>query len=162
MWGMSSRFWFNLGYLALAATVIWPLAAYARGRRLAILPTARLGKCQLLFIVFLWWIVIGNLSRTVPFQEQRLITEGVIHVNACLCTLLALLLPKEDHLAGVDAEPDYKVLARTLLAWGVLLAALVVAAEFGVVRAMWGDEFAGHAAKHIRFGPNATIETGPR
>jgi hypothetical protein len=162
MWGLSSRFWFNTGYLALAVTVIWPLVAYARGRRLAVLPTSTLGKCQLLFIVFLWWIVIGNLSRTVPFQEQRLITEGVIHVNACLCTLLALLLPTEDRLAGVDAEPDYGALARNLLAWGVLLAALAIAGEFGVVRAIWGDTFAGHAARHIRFGPNATIETGPR
>ena len=49
---------------------------------------------------FLWWIIVGNLSRTVPFAEQRLITEGVIHLNACLCTLLALLLPSRQWLAG--------------------------------------------------------------
>ena len=114
------------------------------------------------FIVFLWWIVLGNLSRLYPFPEQRLVTEGTIHLNACLCTLLALLLPARDRLAGVETEPDYRTLARSLFAWGLLLAALVVAAEFGVVRALWGDTFAGHAAKHIRFGPNKTIETGPR
>ena len=36
--------------------------------------------------------VIGNLSRYLPFDPQRLITEGVIHINACLCTLLVLAL----------------------------------------------------------------------
>ncbi len=56
--------------------------------KLPLLPASRLGKGQLFFIVFLWWIVLGNLSRTVPFAEQRLVTEGTIHLNACLCTLL--------------------------------------------------------------------------
>lgn len=40
---------------------------------------------------------------------------------------------------------------------GSVLAVAVVLAEYGTVRGLWGDTFAGHAAKHIRFGPNATI-----
>jgi hypothetical protein len=162
LWGYSSHFWFNLAYAALAITILWPLVATYRGRVLPVLPSSRLGKGQLFFIVFLWWIVLGNLARTVPFQEQRLITEGVIHINACLCTLLALLLPCPDRTAGTDPEPNYRGLLRSLMAWGMLLAALVVLGEFAVVRAMWGDGFAGYAAKHIRFGPNSTVETGPR
>ncbi|HEX3725012.1 MAG TPA: hypothetical protein VHV08_02165, partial [Pirellulales bacterium] len=75
MWGHSSYFWFNLGYLALAIAIAWPLVAFYRGRQLAVLPASPLGKGQLFFVVFLWWIVIGNLARTVPFAEQRLITE---------------------------------------------------------------------------------------
>ena len=31
-----------------------------------------------------------------------------------------------------------------------------VLADWGIVRALFGDQFAGHANKHIRFGPNAT------
>ena len=86
-----------------------------------------------------------------------MITEGVIHLNACLCTLLALLLPGTTRLAAVEFEPNYRGLARRAAAWAVVGAALVVAGEFATVRAMWGDTFAGHARQHIRFGPNATI-----
>lgn len=160
LWGYSAYTWFYLAYIALAVTIAWPLVAYYRGREMAVLPESRLGKGQLLFVVFLWWIVLGNLSRTVPFHEQRLITEGVIHVNACLCTLLALLLPRSDRLAGVAEMPKLKEFVRTTAALAVVLAALVVLGEFALVRGLWGDTFAGHAGKHVRFGPNAT--TGER
>lgn len=36
-------------------------------------------------------------------------------------------------------------------------AVLVVAGESGLVRGLWGDTFARHGGKHIRFGPDATI-----
>jgi hypothetical protein len=160
LWGYSAYTWFYLAYIALAVTIAWPLVAYYRGREMAVLPESRLGKGQLFFVVFLWWIVLGNLSRTVPFHEQRLITEGVIHINACLCTLLALLLPRGDRLAGVAELPKLKELVRTTAALAVVLAALVVLGEFALVRGLWGDTFAGHGGKHIRFGRNAT--TGER
>ncbi len=31
---------------------------------------------SVLYVIFLWWVVVGNLSRVLPFQPQRLITEG--------------------------------------------------------------------------------------
>jgi hypothetical protein len=158
LWGISSLNWFRLAYLALGVTIVLPLVAYCRGRELPILPASRLGKGQLFFVVFLWWIILGNLSRTVPFREQRLITEGVIHVNACLCTLLALLLPSRERTAGVNPEPLYRVLLARAVTSAVLIAATVIACEYGLVRAMWGDTFAGHSNLHIRFGPDATTD----
>jgi hypothetical protein len=158
MWGWSSTTWFNLAYLALAIAVAVPLVAYYRGREVAVLPASPLGKGQLFFIVFLWWIVIGNLSRTVPFAEQRLITEGLIHVNACLCTLLALLLPSSLRSAGVQPMPNVRQLVKLTALTAAIGAVLVVAGEFALVRGLWGDTFAGHAGKHIRFGPDATID----
>jgi len=158
MWGHSAYTWFNLAYLALAVTVAWPLVAYFRGRQLDVLPGSRLGKGQLFFVIFLWWIIMGNLARTVPFYEQRLITEGVIHLNACLCTLLALLLPCRDRVAGEDAPPDYPLLLQKTIAAGLLATVLVVICEYGLVRALWGDTPAGYASLHIRFGPNATLD----
>jgi hypothetical protein len=158
LWGVSTYSWFSVAYLALAIVVALPLWAYYRGREIAVLPASRLGKGQLFFIIFLWWIVLGNLSRTVPFAEQRLITEGVIHINACLCTLLALLLPSRERTAGADASfSDSGLLRKTAIA-GAIAAAVVVAGEFTLVRAMWGDTFAGQANLHIRFGPNATLD----
>ncbi len=156
LWGISTRVWFDLAYLALAAAVAWPVMAYYRGRSVAILPESRLGKAQLFFVVFLWWIVIGNLARTVPFAEQRLITEGVIHLNACLCTLLAILLPSR--AAQPEPMPELSRALRKLAVTGLVGAVLVVGGEFALVRALWGDTFAGHAGKHIRFGPDRTID----
>jgi hypothetical protein len=156
LWGHSADFWFHLGYAALAIAVAWPLWSWYRGRTLAILPASNLGKSQLLFVTFLWWIVIGNLARSVPFPEQRLITEGVIHLNACLCTLLAVLLP--GRAAGDDPLPDFGEKFARLIAGGLLVAVLAAAAEYGLVRSLWGDTFAGHANLHIRFGPDATLD----
>ena len=100
LYGIATSTWFNAAYAILALAVAIPVVAYSRGRQFDILPSSRLGKAQLLYVVFLWWMVLGNLMRTVPFAEQRLITEGVIHVNACLCTLLALLLPSRERTVG--------------------------------------------------------------
>jgi hypothetical protein len=157
MWGISTVAWFNLAYLALAVTVALPLVAYARGRELAILPATALGKGQLFFIVFLWWIVIGNLSRYAPFAEARLTTEGTIHINACLCTLFALLLPHTARVAGWQAAQPWREFLKLTAVSVAVGAVLVVAGEFALIRGLYGDSFAGHANKHIRFGPEATI-----
>jgi hypothetical protein len=158
LWGLPTTTWFNIAYIALAIVIASPLVAYYRGCEIAILPESRLGKGQLFFIAFLWWIVLGNLARTVPFAEQRLITEGVIHINACLCTLLAIFLPsRERMIEAIELCTWQGMLKRTALA-GLLAAVVVVASEFAIVRSTWGDTFVGHASLHIRFGPNATLD----
>ena len=49
--------------------------------------------------------------------------------------------------------------------WGRLVIAgltatlVAVLVDWAVVRAIYGDKFAGHAGLHIRFGPNATIHS---
>jgi hypothetical protein len=58
----------------------------------------------------------------------------------------------------VDFAPNYTGLLEKTVAVGVVATALVVAGEFALVRAMWGDTFAGQAGLHIRFGPNATLD----
>ena len=90
-------------------------------RRLALIPESRLGKAQLLYLVFLWWVVIGNLMRAIPpFQEQRLITEGVIHLVAVLCTLFALLWPRPLDLPDMDATiAGRMILTITLITIGI-------------------------------------------
>ena len=156
MYGLSAVTWFHLAYAALALVVILPLVAMYRGRRIAAVPANWLGRGQILFLVLLWWIVIGNLSRYLPFNEQRLITEGVIHLNACLVTLLALLLPRVDVLAPQRPLPDFRVwLARTL-SYGIVAIVLIVFAQATTTRAVWGTEHPGHAGVHVRFGPDNT------
>jgi hypothetical protein len=89
--GISAENWFALAYLALALTVV---ALFRRHRRqpLEFIPPSTMGKAQLLYLVFLWWVVIGNFERSVvAFAPQRLITEGVIFLNALVSTLVLLI-----------------------------------------------------------------------
>lgn len=93
-YGLDAYTWFSLAYMALAAVVLLLLRAHLQ-HPLAIVPSSLLGRAQLLFAVLLWWIVLGNLSRVLPFKPERLVTEGVIHLNACAVTLLVLVSPRE-------------------------------------------------------------------
>jgi len=156
MYGLTTKTWFNLAYLLLAGLICWTIWFHSHRRPVPLIPSSALGRAQLLFVLFLWWIVIGNLMRTTPFQEQRLITEGVIHFNTVLATLLALLLPHPAVQAAFSAARDYGKLATRTVAMVLIGFAVVVVAESWLVRAMWGEEFVGHAGLHIRFGPAAT------
>jgi hypothetical protein len=159
LYGFLAETWFNLAFLALSAAFMVLLWRHSR-RRIALVPVSPLGKAQLLYLALLWCVVIGNLERAlVSFAPQRLITEGVIHVNALLCTVIALAWasnPEDTRMPpAVNAPPR----ARFIAAVGLVAALLSVAADWGIVRAIYGNQFAGHASLHIRFGPRATAHT---
>jgi hypothetical protein len=158
MVGVSAATWFDLGYVLLALTLLALLRRQSR-KPLEIVPSTALGRGQILYVVLLWWLVVGNFERAlVAFTPQRLVTEGVIFVVALVCTLLLLsgsppwrtekLLP-----SGESRRPR---LTRTIEA-GLLATAVSIVADWAIVRGIYGDRFAGHAGKHIRFGPDATI-----
>ncbi len=89
-------------------------------------------------------------------------TEGVIYVVALICSLL--LLAGTPSPSGAEPSIERGVgpgLARTIVA-GLLAAALSIVIDWAVVRAIYGDRFAGYASKHIRFGPDATIHRPDR
>jgi hypothetical protein len=106
-------------------------------------------------------MVAGNFERAVVgFADQRLITEGVIHVNAVICALILLLAsPSRDE---ASLSPALETHARPIR-WARLIASCVAAsllaivADWAIVRSIYGDRFAGHASLHIRFGPRATV-----
>ncbi len=154
--GLSADAWFNLAYLALAGAFLALVAAHRR-RPLPLLPTAWLGRGQLLYLVFLWWMVVGNFERAlVSFAPQRLVTEGVIFLNAVLCTVGVLAGGSGgEREPAPSAIPWPRLVAKTLTV-GLLAAALSVVADWAIVRGIYGDRFAGYASKHIRFGPDAT------
>ena len=77
--------WFELFYIGLGIACVWLLSVHFR-EPLAFIPTSWLGKGQLLFLVFIWWVVIFNFERAlVGFSPHRLVTEGVITLNAIIC-----------------------------------------------------------------------------
>jgi hypothetical protein len=154
--GWSPDAWFNLAYLALAAVVIVALAVHLR-RPLALIPASDAGKAQLLYLVFLWWMVTGNFERAVVgFAPQRLVTEGVIHFNAVVCSLLVLLCAPTAPVSFAAPSGLAPGALRRVIALGLLGTILSLAADWAATRAVWGNQFAGHAALHIRFGSNAT------
>jgi hypothetical protein len=156
LYHVPAEVWFDFGYGIMAAVVLVLLRLHQR-RRLPFIPVDPLGQGQLLYLVFLWWMVIGNFERAlVGFAPQRLVTEGVIHVNAALCTLLVLAAPSLCAQALPGTRSDTSRLIRRVAALGVVGFALSVMADWALVRGVYGDQFAGEGRLHIRFGPNAT------
>jgi hypothetical protein len=85
--------WFNIVWWT-AATVAGLMLVAHRRQPLDIVPATWTGKGQLIYIVFLWLVVVGNLNRTIPgFSNGRMVTEWVLFMNASLATLLIALLP---------------------------------------------------------------------
>ena len=120
-------------------------------------PADWLGKGQLLYLVFLWWMVIGNFDRAqVAFAPQRLVTEGLIHLNAVICTAMVLMCARGAVPLSFEVVKDYRPLIRRAVVMGAARLAVSVLLQWGIVRAVYGDQFAGYSGKHIRFGPSAT------
>ncbi len=158
MAGLSAQVWFDLAYVALSLAVVWLLIRHWRAP-LPFIPASWLGKGQLLYLVFLWLMVAGNFERAVvSFASTRLITEGVIFLNATVCTLILLLsLPKQS--APVESKFEFTPLIKKAVAIGAIVTLLSTVAEWGITRAIYGNEFAGGGKRQIRFGAEATATT---
>jgi len=163
LYGLPPLGWFNVGFAFLAGAVIVLLIRHLH-RPLPLLPVAWLGRGQWLYLLFLWFMVAGNWERAlVSFAPQRLVTEGIIHLNAVLCTLLLLLTaPAQPAAPPTHPAASYTPEVRRLALAGIVAALLSVTLDWAIVRAIYGDRFAGHAGLNIRFGPNATAIEKPK
>jgi hypothetical protein len=118
----------------------------------------------MLYLVLLWWMVVGNFTRAlVHFGQERIVTEGVITMNALVCTLMAILWARRSvqpatepmaHTGVTGEEVSGRIRRSALAALATLAVSLLVC--WGAVRALYGDTFAGYAGHHIRFGPHQT------
>jgi hypothetical protein len=160
MAGLSAWAWFNWGYAALAVALVVLWMRHSR-RPLAVVPPTWSGKGQILYLGLLWWLVAGNFERAlVAFRPERLVTEGVLYLVALACTLVLLLAPGQTGEltkleAGTPAARGRSRLAATV-AVGLIAATLSILADWAIVRAIYGDRFAGHAGLHTRFRTTAT------
>lgn len=160
MYGLTAESWFDLGF-AFATVALFALMMRHDRRPIAVVPEDALGRGQALFLMLLAMVVVGNFGKAVvKFTDQRLITEGVIYANAVACTLILLLASpaRGEAASGVAPVPSATLPVRwvRLIAAGVAASLLAIAVDWAVVRAIYGDRFAGHANLHIRFGPDAT------
>ena len=146
--------WFEVFYIGLGIACVWLLSVHFR-EPLAFIPTSWLGKGQLLYFVFLWWVVIFNFERAlVGFSPHRLVTEGVIILNAIFCTVLMGLgplgVPKQT--AGLFSFTPW--VWATLL-WGGVVLVGTSFVFWGMKHLLYGKGHAPGASLHIRFGPDS-------
>jgi hypothetical protein len=151
--------WFNLIFLLFTICTVTLLVIHLR-RPLAPAPATWLGRGQLLFLMFLWTMTIGNFERVVvAFQEQRLATEGTIFVNALLATFLILTLPTA--VTELRTEPStYGPLVRKVMLGGLVLWMTCALAFTGLYHAVYGNQKDGWGG-NVRFGPNADWRVRP-
>lgn len=157
---LSAFGWFNLIFGFAAAAMIILMSIHTR-RKIAVVPDEWLGRGQLLFFLLLWTFAIGNFGKALSgFGEQRLLTEGVVLVNAVLAMLMILLLPRNDaEVATASTGPSRSLLGAVLFV--VVAAAAIPPLEVFAVRSVYGDAYAGARGKNFRFGPKANWKHGP-
>ena len=158
--------------------IVWWTAAAVGGvlllmhqrRRLDIVPDTWTGKGQLIYVVFLWLMVIGNLARAIPgFSNGRMVTEWVLFMNASLATLLIVALPRK--MQQVTTERDRQQRATTASRGHRsprpgcvgLAAVTVLMCVYGYLTlAMYQPHLEGKPwANHRRFGPEAKWHIDP-
>lgn len=162
---LSAETWFNLTFAAVAVVVVALLAVHLK-RPLSLIPPTGLGKGQLFYLVLLWAIVIGNFERALTgFHEQRLLTEWIIILNALVCTALILALPRESDRSTIAETIHWRTGIARAVTLGALASFAFVFANFGIIRAAYGDAYAGHAGRdgkgQMRFGPDAEWRIRP-
>lgn len=162
---LSPSAWHTLVYIGIFVAFVYLMNRHSR-YRIEVVPASWLGKGQLLYLALLWWMVVGNFERALPqFSAQRLLTEGVITVNAVIVSILILTLPRRDEqVQSAPGQPFGRLLATAALV-GCAGAITAVAVQTATVRAVYGDAFAGHAGRdgnpQLRFGPNAEWRIHP-
>jgi hypothetical protein len=151
--------WFDMAYLALGAAAVCLLYLHLR-RGMPLVPSTWLGKAQLLFLVYLWSQVMINFTHTLPrFNQQRLVTEWFIAINASFCTILmaaGTFAQFSRRSEGRIADSSYLPWIRRTVAAGLLGAVVVTFASWGLKLALFGYSPVPYSTVHIRFGPDNT------
>lgn len=158
---LSAWTWFTLMWLAFTAVTVWVLARH-RKQPVALFPASWLGKGQLFYLVFLWLIVVANFTKAVvAFHDSRIATEGMVMVNAFLCTALLLGFARPRDETPQIQMADYAALTRQAVLWNCafLLGAMVF--YTAGIRALYGDKFVGWGGNNVRFGEKADWSVKP-
>ena len=159
IYGIPAWVWHEAAWVAAGIALYLLLRAHRR-QPLAVVPETWLGIGQGLFLALLWAMVLGNLLREITaFTPQRLVTEGVIHLNTLICTVGILReRPGELKIAVGPGLPERGIMKFVIV--GIGSAILCVVFCWGITRSIYGDRPAGYSSLHIRFGPHANSPIG--
>lgn len=158
---LSALGWFNLFFAVATLAYMGAIVRHFR-RPIELWSGSWLARGELLYLVLLWVFVGGNMARALPdFAQGRLLTEGVILVNAILVSLLVLVVPRT-----IDEVP-----LREGASWGrslggalvltLLMLAAVPSLEYWSLRRVYASAPSGQRGLDFRFGPNANWKREP-
>ncbi|QMW03930.1 hypothetical protein [Spirosoma foliorum] len=155
--------WFKLTWLLLLTLFIILIRRHFR-EPIALVPSSWLGKGQLIFLILLWFMVVGNFERAlVNWHPSRLLTEWIITFNAILATLLVLTVPTEKAPVVAQVPDSYDRLYKQT--WIRAATALTVSALFFWLtnRAIYHypENEKLDSSLHLRFGPEADWRARP-
>jgi hypothetical protein len=159
---MAPLHWFQLVWWTATVTGAILMLLHLR-RPLDIVPMTWLGKGQLIYALFLWMVVIGNLMRAIPgFTDGRMVTEWVIFMNASLATLLIVALPRRALSSdSCKTRPEWPSLGGIWIR-GLCATTLLMCAYAYLTLTMYQEHIDGKPwANHRRFGPDATWRVQP-
>ena len=159
---LSPNTWFRVVWYSATAAGTILLLVHLR-RQLDIIPTSWIGKGQLLFVLFLWLMVIGNLMRAIPgFDDNRMGTEWIIFMNACVVTLLAGLLPRPSTVQPTAQNCFQWPALKVTWIRGLILASVLMSAYGFITLTIYQEHLEGsNWANHKRFGPEAVWRVKP-
>ena len=159
---LTSLNWFRIVWWTATAACVGLMFMHQR-RRLEIVPTSWIGKGQLIYVLFLWMMVIGNLMRAIPgYSDNRMITEWVLFMNASLSTMLIIALPGKPLAESTwQRRPAWPSLPATW-AGGLFVVSALMCAFAWTTLAIYQEDLEGKGwANHRRFGPDAVWRTKP-
>lgn len=161
---LSPDAWYNVTWL-----ILFIMAAAVVRRHLleplAIVPKSWLGKGQLVFLILLWVMVMGNFDRAlVDWSAQRLLTEWVVMVNAIVATALVLMAPFENETIRVRSRQSFAVYHKRAWLWA--FGTLMLAVPIFLVTNRWVYQYPSYekldkVTNQTRFGPEASWRAKP-
>ena len=146
-------FWLHVAYGVLALSLLIPWIRHVRSP-LPLVPVSAFGKGQWVFLALLWIVVIVSLLSSLPFDSMRGMTDGLVYMDACVCTLFMLWAsPGQGAPAPVPMDPQRmrRVLLSSTVVW-LLIAVLMILVSSGLILYLLDAPTYGH---YFRFGPNA-------
>ena len=158
---LSAWTWFTLMWLGFTACTVWVLVRH-RKQPVSLVASAWLGKGQLLYLMFLWLIVIANFTKAVvAFSDGRIATEGMVMVNALICTVLILGYARPQDETPAIREANFGRLTRQSAALLCILLVATVTIYTTGIRALYGNQWTGWGGNNLRFGANADWRAKP-
>jgi hypothetical protein len=161
---LDSATWFQLAWWAGALSFTALMIVHVYRKRLDVVPPTWLGKGQLIFILLLWIMVIGNFERALPgFQQGRLVTEWAIFINASIATFLVVFLPVSGTLpVAVSVPTSYRTLLGRTWIKGFIAAAILMSLYAWTIMGVYGEKTVFYPDyAHKRWGPEASWRIKP-
>ena len=156
--------WFNLIWLLLTLACVYIVYRHFKNP-LPIIPKSPVAKGQIIFLVVLWMMVVANFERAlVGWTPSRLLTDGIITVNAIIATaFIVTYRPAPLKILENGLEESKKLYRRFwirgLVVW--VISALLFLATIRIVYQYPEYNKLNHNRYQTRFGPEASWKSRP-